>query len=190
MKTSQFTDTELVGLLNKGDHNAYTEIFNRYFKLMFVFAYKKLTDEELAKDMVQELFVKLWERRESLNTTSNFTAYLYVALRNKILDYYSHQQVRNRYANFLEKYMLNSKAEDADHRIRERQLADYIETQIQSLPKKMRLIFEMSRKEHLSHKEIATVLETSENNVSTQIMNAIRILKVKLGTTSLLFFLT
>ncbi|MNW97859.1 RNA polymerase sigma factor [compost metagenome] len=86
--------------------------------------------------------------------------------------------------------MLNSKAEDADHRIRERQLADYIETQIQSLPKKMRLIFEMSRKEHLSHKEIATVLETSENNVSTQIMNAIRILKVKLGTTSLLFFLT
>lgn len=182
-----YSDNQLVYLIKQGNLDAYTKIYHRYFQLMFVFAYKKLRDEELAKDMVQELFIKLWERRESLNTTSNFTAYLYVALRNKILDYYSHQQVRNRYANFLEKYMLNSKAEDADHRIRERQLADYIETQIQTLPPKMRLIFEMSRKEHLSHKEIATVLETSENNVSTQIMNAIRILKVKLGTTSLLF---
>ncbi len=67
------------------------------------------------------------------------------------------------------------------HRVRENDLKAYIEKEIQALPPKMKQIFELSRKAHLSHKEIAEKLDTSENNVSTQITNALRILRTKIG---------
>ncbi|MFN0257720.1 RNA polymerase sigma factor [Pedobacter ureilyticus] len=181
MSTSQTPDIELLSLLQKENQAAYTEIFNRYFQLMFVFAYKKLRDEEIAKDLVQELFVKLWERRAVISVKGNLTPYLYTAMRNMILDYFAPQKVENRYVVFLTGYMANGRSMDSDALIREKQLKEYIEKQIQALPAKMRRIFEMSRKGHLSHREIAIALETSENNVSTQIMNAIRILKTKLS---------
>lgn len=176
------SDNVLVSLLREGKQGAYTEIFNRYFQLLFVFAYKKLRDEDLAKDLVQEVFLKLWENRDKqLPDVVNLPAYLHVALRNKIISIFVHQNVKNKYVDFLSNYMVNSRSVDSDSLIREKQLSEYIEKQIQALPKKMRRIFEMSRKGHLSHREIATALETSENNVSTQIMNAIRILKTKLS---------
>lgn len=181
MSTNQNPDIELLALLQKGDQAAYTEIFNRYFQLMFVFAYKKLRDEEIVKDLVQELFVKLWERRTVISIKGNLNSYLYAAMRNIIFDYFAHQKVENRYVDYLTSYMANNRSKDSDAPIREKQLKEYIEKQIQALPPKMRRIFEMSRKEYLSHSEIATVLETSKNNVSTQIMTAIKILRAKLS---------
>lgn len=179
-KYQNLSDNELITFLREGDAAAYTEIYDRYFQLMFVFAYKKLRDEELAKDFTQELFVRLWERRSEVNITGKFSVYFYSSMRYKLLDHFAHLNVRNKYVEFLSDFIMHSKSEDADYRIRERQLSDYIERQIAALPPKMRRIFEMSRKEYLSHKEIADRLETSENNVSTQIMNSLRILKGKL----------
>jgi len=174
------SDNELIAFLREGDAAAYTEVYDRYFQLMFVFAYKKLRDEELAKDFVQELFVRLWERRAGLDKVINFRSYLYVSMRNSLLNHFKHQKVGDAYRNFLTGYELDRGIAGADFRIREIQLADYIELQIQCLPKKMRHIFELSRKSHLSHREIALKLNTSENNVTTQIANALRILKAKL----------
>lgn len=176
------SENELISQLINGDKHAYAEIYERYFQPLFVFAYKKIRDEEIAKDMVQELFIRVWERRENLAENKNLPAYLFVAIRNKVFDHFNHHAVENKYIQFLENYVPSNRLGEADYKIREKQLAEYIERQIQALPKKMRRMFEMSRKEHLSHREIATALETSENNVSTQIMNAIRILKAKLST--------
>lgn len=183
------SDNELIVFLREGDATAYTEVYDRYFQLMFVFAYKKLRDEELAKDFVQELFARIWERREELLNVETLSSYLYVAMRYRILDYFSHLQVKERYTDFLIGYTANSKSVEADFHIREKQLADYIDLQIQSLPSKMRRIFELSRKEHLSHKEIAAQLNTSEYNVAKQVTNALRIIKSKLGAAISLLFL-
>lgn len=185
---NNISDNELVAFLREGDAAAYTEIYDRYFQLMFVFAYKKLRDEELAKDFVQELFVKLWERREAVSEENNFRAYLYVALRNRILDYFSHQNVEAKYIDFLSSYYSDISFQNADFKIREKQLADYIEKQIKTLPPKMQLIFKMSRKQFLSHKEIASELKTTENNVTTQITSALRILKTKLNRIVIFMF--
>lgn len=181
-----FSDNELIAFLREGNTAACTEIYDRYFQLMFVFAYKKLRDEELAKDFVQELFIKLWERRERLGEVVNLSSYLYVTMRNKILDYFSHEKVASKYIAHLGCYLSRNQMPEADYLVREKQLAAYIESQVQALPQKMRRIFELSRKEYLSHKEISVVLDTSENNVSTQVMNALRILKTKLKVLSML----
>lgn len=174
-------DTNLLQLLKESDHAAYAEIYYRYFHLIFTHAYKKLRDEEQAKDIIQDLFATLWFKREFGLPDSNLAGYLYTAVRNKIFDLFAHQQVASKYVDSLKDYLNTHASVPTDHLVRENQLKAYIEREIQTLPPKMKRIFEMSRKENLSHKDIATQLGTSENNVSTQITNALRILRTKLG---------
>ncbi|MCR8562011.1 RNA polymerase sigma-70 factor [Mucilaginibacter sp. BJC16-A38] len=175
------SDSTLLQLLKESDHAAYTEIYHRYFYLLYVHAYKKLRNEEQAKDIIQDLFATLWFKRESGLPDSNLAGYLYTAVRNKIFDLFAHQQVESKYIDSLKDYLSNHSSAPTDHLVRENQLKAYIEQSIQALPAKMRVIFEMSRQENFSHKEIAQQLNVSENNVSKQVNNALRILKTKLG---------
>lgn len=182
------SDNELIALLRKGNAAAYTEIYDRYFQLMFVFAYKKLQDEELAKDFVQDLFTKLWANAQDLKLEGNLAQYLYISLRSRMLDYFAHLKVQNKYIDFLADFSEGQVVGQTDHLIREKQLASYIELQIAKLPPKMREVFEMSRKRHLSNREIAQQLGTSESSVSQHISAAVKILKTKINFFLLLFF--
>lgn len=179
-KLNNKSDKELIIFLKEGSQQAYTEIFSRYYRLMFIFAYKKFRDEELAKDFVQELFSRLWEKRETLYPEGNLAQYLYISLRSRIFGYFAHQKVASKYIDFLAGFT-EATAEQADHLVREKQLSNYIDRQIAGLPKKMREVFELSRKEYLSHGEIAKKLGTTESNVSHHIINALKILRTKLG---------
>ena len=175
------SENELISHLINGDMKAYAEIYERYFQLLFIFAYKKIRDEELAKDMVQELFIRIWELRENLSENKNLPAYLFVAIRNKVFEHFNHHAVENKYIQFLENYVPSNRLGEADYKIREKQLAEFIERQIQTVPVKMHRIFELSRKEYYSHREIASLLETSEYNVAKQVCNALNILRRKLS---------
>jgi len=181
------SDTKLLTQLKSGNHSAYNEIYNRYFDLMFIFAYKKLRDEELSKDFAQELFVSLWNKRDSLSENGKLSSYLYISIRSRIFDYFAHQRVETKYLDFLKNYQITS-SEPTDHLIREKELAQYIEKEIQRLPRKMRQVFELSRKENLSHTEIAQRLKITENNVSQHLSNALKIFKIKLGDILSLIF--
>ena len=183
-----FSDDDLILLLKESDHSAYNEIYHRYFYLTFIHAYKKLRDEDQAKDIVQDVFATLWFKRDFNLPKSNLAGYLFTAVRNKIFDLFAHEQVKTRHINSLKDYLSRNSSVPTDHRVRENELKKYIEKEILALPPKMRQIFEMSRNEHLTHKEIADQLNTSENNVTTQISNALRILRTKLGM--IVFLLT
>ena len=183
------SDNELLSLLKESDHSAYTEIYHRYFYLIYTHAYKKLRNEEQAKDIVQDIFATLWFRREHDLPTSNLAGYLFTSVRNKIFDLFAHQQVELRYVDSIKDYLERQTSVPTDHLVRENDLKVYIEKEIQALPPKMRQIFEMSRKANLSHKEIAEKLNVSENNVSKQVNNALRVLKTKLGIIAFIIFL-
>jgi RNA polymerase sigma-70 factor (family 1) len=186
---STLSDNELILLLKESDHSAYNEIYHRYFYLTYVHAYKKLRDEEQAKDVVQDVFATLWFKRDFNLPRSNLAGYLFTAVRNKIFDLFAHEQVKTKHIDSLKDYLSRNASQPTDHLIRENQLKAYIEKEIRALPPKMRVIFEMSRIEQLTHKEIADSLNTSENNVTTQISNALRILRAKLGMITFLFAL-
>ena len=186
---STLSDNELILLLKESDHAAYTEIYHRYFYLLYVHSYKKLRDENQAKDVIQDVFASLWIKRESDLQLTNLAGYLYTAVRNRIFDLFAHEQVKSKYIESLNSYLTNHNSVSTDHRVRENQLKDYIEKEIQALPPKMRKIFELSRKDYLSHKEIAEKLSTSEHNVSTQITNALRILRTKIGIVGFIFLI-
>ena len=177
---SKFPDGELALLVRAGDHAAFTEIFNRYSALLYVHAFNKLRDENDARDVVQEMFINLWAKKENLDVANNLSGYLYTAVRNNIFNFIKHQKVTSAYA---EKFSgLNQNSEIiTDHLVRERQFAAIIAAEIALLPPRMREIFELRQKEHLSNREIAQKLGLAESTVADQMKKALKTLRLKLG---------
>jgi len=182
---SELTDTGLADLLRSGDHAAYTQLYRRYSGLLFVHAYKRLRDEEQAKDIIQEFFTVLWQKRESLIVTSSLSGYFFTAVNHRIIDHFLHQDVQGKYIDAFSGF-LDTTVEKTDHLVREKQLTALIEKEINALPEKMRSIFELSRKGNLSHREIAETLSISEKTVDRQISNALLRLRMRLGLVLLL----
>jgi RNA polymerase sigma-70 factor (ECF subfamily) len=184
-KYSTLSDLEVFTLMQHSDHAAYTEIYYRYFHLLFRHAVRKLRNEDTAKDVVQDVFTNLWQKRSASKLESNLGGYLYTAVRYRVFNFWAGENVRSKYwDSFADDHEIAAYANaSTDHLIRERQLNAYIEEQVRELPAKMRRIFELSRKELLSHREIAERLDTSEGNVSKQISNALKLLRPKLGGT-------
>ncbi|WP_410219949.1 RNA polymerase sigma-70 factor [Pedobacter sp.] len=180
-KEVRFSDLELLQMLKNGSALAYTIIYNRYFETLYIHALQKLNDKEEAKDIIHELFTQIWKKRTEIEITGGLKAYLYTAVKNKILDFIAHQQVENKYINSLQSF-IDQGICITDHKIREKQLTELIDNGIQQLPNKMREIFEMSRKQNLTHREIAVKLNISEQTVKTQVKNALKVLRTKLGT--------
>lgn len=175
------SDFELIRLLQASDHGAYTEIYNRFFPLLFVHAFKKLGDKDQAKDIIQEIFTKLWIRREAPLTDVNLIGYLYTLLRNRILDFFDHQRVEINYVAQFKRSSLFHNTPATDALVREKELYKFINKEIDALSPRMRTIFLMSRIDEYSYKEIAQQLDTTENNISKQINSAVKIIKTRLG---------
>jgi RNA polymerase sigma-70 factor (ECF subfamily) len=176
-----FTDQTLLTLLKQGDKDAYTVIYDRYKNLLYNHAYKKLGDPEEVKDVLQELFTNLWNKRVDIPVAMNLSGYLYTGIRNRILNLLSHKEVENKYLTSIQQYTQEGDY-STDLVIREKEMADLIQKEIDQLPPKMREVFLLSRKENLSHHEIAEQLSISEQTVAKQVTNALRILRVRLGS--------
>ena len=176
---NRYTDNELAELLKKDDHAAYTEIYHRYSRLLYLHAYKRLKDREQARDVVQDLFTVLWNNRSDFKLNTFLSGYLYTAIRNRIIKIIAHKDIESEYFSSLEPFIQDTVA--ADYLVRKNDLEVLIETEINALPEKMREIFKLSRKSHLSHKQIAEKLNLSEATVKKQVNNALKVLRVKLG---------
>ncbi|NII23972.1 RNA polymerase sigma-70 factor [Pseudoflavitalea sp. X16] len=172
-------DTELAALIKSSDEHAFAALYNRYFSVLYLHAFHRLKDKDEAKDLVQDLFLRLWTQREDLPSGINFTAYLYAAVRNRVLNILAHKCVENK---FLLTFQESTTTEAiTDHLVREHQLAAIIEKQVRLLPPKMRQVFELSRKSYMTHHEIAERLDLSEQSVRSHVKGALRLLRAKLG---------
>jgi len=176
-----FTDQTLLTLLRQGDKDAYTVIYDRYKNVLYNHAYKKLGDPEEVKDVLQELFTNLWNKRVDIPVAMNLSGYLYTSIRNRILNLLTHKEVENKYLSSIQQFSQEGHY-STDLVIREKEMADLIQKEIDQLPPKMREVFLLSRKENLSHHEIAKQLSISEQTVAKQVTNALRILRIRLGS--------
>lgn len=174
-----YTDRELATNLEKGDDAAYQEIFRRYNRLLYGHAYKKLKSKEEAQDLVQDVFAALWAKRSELQIENNLPGYLYSAVRNRFYNIIAHKDIQAKYIDSLQ-HFLDQPYQLTDTLVREKEFAAIIDKEIQSLPPRMRLVFEMSRKQHLSYKEIAEELKISEETVKDQIKKALKFLRPRL----------
>lgn len=189
----KLNDSELTELVRKSDEQAFAEIYQRYWTIMYMHALKMLKDEEDARDVVQELFTTLWSRCQNMTSSINLSGYLYTIVRNKVLDLMAQKKSRAGHLESLALYIdehHNKTLED----LTEREMMQALDHEISQLPGKMKVIFQMRVKEHKTYKEIAEALEISDKTVKKQVSNAIKLIKPKLngftGWPVLLYFLS
>lgn len=176
----------LMKRLKSGDRSAFSEIYGLFSTGLIRYVFSKTGDLDQAKDIVHDIFTKLWDQREDLQIDTSLTAYLYRQGLNRCLNSFRHQRVVDSHvlqsvATFMESY-----AESADRRILDMELGDMIRVEIQALPPKMRETIELRLHQGLSNREIADQMSLSEHTVATQIKRALKILRGKIKYTLLL----
>lgn len=174
------TDQELTSLLKKGNEKAFTEIYERYHSLLYIYAHKKLNNKQESEDIIQEVLTTVWKKRFDFSLQNSLPSYLFTSVRNKALDLFSHKKVEAKHLASLQNFIEDSGIY-ADFLVRENDLKILIEKEIQELPPRMREVFKLSRSNNLTNREIANIMDISEQTVSTQIKKALRVLRMRLG---------
>lgn len=171
-------DIELLDLLKCGNVAAFDELYNRYWEVLFDIACKKLHDKDDAKDIVHDLFLQLWNNRTSLNVYKSFSGFLFISLKNKIID--KQRLVISRLKKNSEIGKTQSELHDTvTEQLYYNELNTFLNQQINLLPEKMREIYLLSREEGLSINQIADRLLLSPQTVKNQISNALKFLRKK-----------
>ncbi|WP_293710053.1 RNA polymerase sigma-70 factor [uncultured Parabacteroides sp.] len=181
-------DATVLKRLKEGDEAAFESIYWKYNSHVFNFINSLLYDRILSEDITQSVFMKIWERRESIDPDKGFDAYLFTIARNMV-----YKETENRLLSESAFYALSQQQTNEDFLMEEKIDADslrlYIDNLIEQLPLSRKEIFKLSRREHLSNKEIATRLSISEKTVETQLYRSLRFLKEKLSNDHLLAIL-
>ena len=168
------TNRSLHERIRVGDIPAFEDLFDAHYLGLCIYAKKIVQDVDEARDIVQDVFVALYDNRHTLEIKSSVKSYLYRAVRNACLNHLKQASTRNSHHEYL-KYRLP--AGDEQDQMIKIELEQKILEAIQSLPGKCREIFEMNRFEGKKNKEIAEILGLSVRTVETQISNALKILR-------------
>lgn len=167
------------------DKNKFSEIYSSYYPRLFRFAKEYVGNVEDAENLVQDMFMYLWNNSTFLNTVVNLNAFLFTLIKNRSIDFLRQQLRRERTSySLLEtmEYELNLEALEVidENLMLDNNLEQKIQEAIQSLPEKCREIFMLSRVEGLKYSEIAEKLHLSTSTVDNQIGIALKKLRVKL----------
>lgn len=183
-------DNVLLSRFQNGDRQAFETIYSRYAYGLVDYAAGKLASLDEARDVVHDLFVELWTRREKVMVSSSLRAYLFTAARYRIIDHIRKNIRKEYYAS-----LTLSLGTDTDYATQDailhKDLNQQIEAEINNLPPRTREIFRLSRQQHMSVQEIARELQLSDQTVKNQLTTALRKLRIafnKLAGMILLWF--
>ncbi|MBC9930174.1 RNA polymerase sigma-70 factor [Chitinophaga qingshengii] len=173
----QQPDAALMASLREGDGHAFTELYQRYWKQLLGIAYAHCREKVTAEEMVQEVFMSLWNRRHELYI-DNVNAYLATAVRLAVFKQYARQKRRHQLAEQTADPLIDSWDEE---KIYTRFLQQQINGIVETLPDKCRLVFKLSREEGLSIPEVARRMGIAEKTAEAHLTKALKVLKVKLN---------
>mgnify|MGYP001795280805 CR=1 FL=1 len=185
LSTEYASDQELIKLLKKDDARALDQVFNRYWETLFRLAENVLLDENASKDIVQEIFINLWERRHQV-TIDNLRAYLTQAVKYQVATYLRRGKFTDRHQEQLASLAFANQTEEIVHF---NELEKNILDLLTNLPERCREVFYLSRFQGLNNREIAEQLNISIRTVETQISKALKFLRIKLKPSLLSFVL-
>lgn len=169
------SDKELFSLVREDDFKAYEILYERHWPRLFEAAYKRLYSRQKAEDLIQELFISLYKRRNEIEISVSLQAYLNQALKYKVLNEYRAKSVQE---NFLRNFFFSPICKnDFAKEFESKELNARIETALSRLPDKCREAFILSRKADLSNKEISDRMQISVSTVEKHIGKALRILR-------------
>lgn len=173
-------DRQLMKKMCLGDKQAFEVLFRKYFKQLTRFAYKYVHSVPVAKDLVQESFLKVWELREDLNANQSIRSYIYNTVRNKALDYKKHQAVKRRNMPHL-RLVKESSIKMDDEIFEDPDFVERVQKAVKKLPERAREVYLLHRSEGLTYKEIAEVMGISVKTVETHMTRALKKLRDSLS---------
>lgn len=175
-----YDDIILIELLKCDNMTAFDELYCRYWEMLYDIAYKKLRDKDDAKDIVHDIFLQLWNNRTSLNIYSSFSGFLFITLKNKIID--KQRLTANRLNKINEIAKASTVCQDTVYdQVYYNELNSFLNEQVNQLPEKMKKIYRLSREENLSIEEISGRLSISTQTVKNQLSTAIKRLRQKIS---------
>jgi RNA polymerase sigma-70 factor (family 1) len=172
-------DAKLVDAVRHGDKNAFAQLYRRYFSELCDISFYLTRDKEVAKELVQDTFLVIWEKREDWQPKSSIRSYLIRAVKNRSLDFLKHVRVERGWQKMHQ--MDTSGPDVGDEPITQEELAAAIDKAVDELPEKCRVIFVMNRNQGFTYGEIAEIQEISQKTVETQIGRALKKLRESLG---------
>jgi len=175
-------DSELLNLLiNEDDKFAFSELYNRYWDKLFGAAYKRLRTVEAAEEIVQDIFTDIWSRRKELNIKSELPVYLYSAVKYQVINYIHKQAIQHSF-QVKSTGILTELDNSTEETIIANDLRNRIEEDVQLLPDRCREVYQLSRNQSQSNKDIAAQLSISEKTVENQITKALKRLRTSLNS--------
>ena len=172
------TDEQLLNAIQLDDEKAFSELFKRYWRKAQGIANAKVHSKEVAEEIVQDVFITLWDKRSSLRI-HNFSSYLYTTIKNKSLNYIEACIVREKYWNYYKTFVPQFD-ESTEKTVAYDELVEAIENEVNHLPEKSKKVFRLNRLEGRSIAEIASTLNLSEKAIEYHITRSLKQLRLHL----------
>lgn len=177
---SNLPDETLLSRLKEGEEKAFTAIYIRYNKMLYVLAYKYLKDSFRAEDIVQQVFLKLWEARSLFAGAINLRNYLYTSAKNLILN-----EIRDNFSDMEKNYAVIQNAPEFEDKLQsaleEKDLFQHFYKILAELPEQKRKVCLLKIRDNLSNQEVADKLHISVPTVKSHYSQAIKLLRDKMG---------
>ncbi|TKG95608.1 RNA polymerase sigma-70 factor [Puteibacter caeruleilacunae] len=172
-------ESELVKKLKEGDQQAFAELFERFSNRLYHFALGYLGSGPIAEEIVQDVFLKIWEKRADLKPEQSFKSYIFTITFNSIRKFFIRKDLEESYKQqFAAEFMVHTSRDE--ERIDYEWMLKEVDRIINKLPERRREIFILSRKEELSINEIAEKLDLAPKTVKNQLTEASKFIKEEL----------
>jgi len=171
-------DAEIVKKIILGDASAFENLFRLYYQVLVDFCFLFVSDVSNSENIVQEVFLKIWENRAKLDPDTKIKWYLYRATKNKAIDYLRHLKVTRTRA--AEVYSRRNTVKTPDEKISQEEMAESLSKEIEKLPDKNKLIFFMSKYEKLNYSEIAEIQNISVKTVENHMVRSLKFLRKRI----------
>ena len=168
----------------KLDKTSFDQIYKQYWSKLYIYAFNVLKEKEICEDILQEIFIDLWAKRDNVQIT-DLNSYLYQSVKYQIFNHFRKSKYKKQ---LLIKFNLMNTQNGIDELYEEKELNVQLKDIISKLPKQRRIIFKMSRYDGLSNKEISENLNISLQTVKNQISKSLKFIRRSLKNISLLFF--
>ncbi|OBQ55575.1 RNA polymerase sigma-70 factor [Tamlana sp. s12] len=173
------SDKDVIQGLKSNDKKALTILYNNYWKVLYISSYNLLKDKEVCEEIIQDVFIDLWNKRKDLEIKVSLQSYLYACVRYKVYAEFRSNKIMR--VELFEKLDKRFQYTTPETKMMHKELQQYIEFVVESLPEKCKRVYKLSRNEQLSHKEISEQLGITVKTVENHITNALRVLRVSLG---------
>ncbi|GAB3424206.1 RNA polymerase sigma-70 factor [Niabella aquatica] len=174
LKTDEAPVEKLKQRVASGDEHAFRELFNLFAERLTVFAYSITRNKDAAVEIFDEVFIKIWKKKETLLEIDNLTTYLYTAIKNTSLNYISSKSRENSSKEFDFINIALSEDDRPDQQMISAEIFRKIKKAVEDLPPKCKIIFKLVREDGLRYKEVAEVLNISEKTVDAQMVIAVK----------------